>query len=98
LAHILIRLHRAGEALPVALEAAQLRPDDPDALADAGALLTGAGRPAEAISDLTRALVLRPGFARAATLLKLAQESAARAGVGYPGGPVPVSPSKETPR
>jgi Flp pilus assembly protein TadD len=98
LAHILFRLHRAEEALPVALEAARLRPDDPDVLADAGALLIGAGRPAEAIPDLTRALALRPGFARAVTLLKLAQESAARAGVRYPDGPVPVSPDKESPR
>jgi len=98
LAHVLFRLHRATEALPVALEAARLRPDDPDALADAGALLLGAGRPAEAIPYLMRALALRPGFARALSLLDLARASAPRAGVSYPGGPVPVSPDKETPR
>jgi Flp pilus assembly protein TadD len=96
LVHVLFRLQRPREALPYALEAARLRPEEPEALADAGALLIGAGRPEEAIPALTHALALRPDFARAATLLALARE-AARSRVGYPDGPVPVLPSKEIP-
>jgi len=62
---VLLRLGRPADALPYALEAARLRPDDPEILCDAGTLLAAAGRATEGIPLLERALILRPGFSRA---------------------------------
>ena len=62
-------------SIPYALDAARLRPDDPEILCDAGTLLAAAGRASEGIPLLERALALRPGFARA-------QENLARARLG----------------
>jgi tetratricopeptide (TPR) repeat protein len=92
-------LTRAAAARPadadvrahLVLEAARLRPDDPDTLADAGMLLAAVGRVDDAIPPLERAVALRPGFTRAVSLLDRARRVLATTGVRYPGAPVPPS-------
>ena len=76
---MLLRLGRMDEALRYAVEAARLRPDDPEILCDAGTLLASRGRSAEGIPLLERALALSPGLDRARQNLARARRDAADA-------------------
>ncbi len=72
----LLRAGRAGEAVAPMLEAARLRPDDPDLLNDVGRACLEGGHFAGAVWAFERALALRPRFPEAAWSLGIAREAA----------------------